>query len=286
MVLTKALEGQPSAMAEADDDGFADWQIAVRPIGRVNWLGLWTLYLREVRRFLKMLLQTIMAPVITSLLFLAIFTLAFGRQIDISGLSYSEFLTPGLIMMAVMQQAFANSSSSLIAGKIVGNIVDTLMAPLGSAEILIAYVLSGVTRALIVAFGTAFALSFFVGLPNFNWLWGSYFVVMGAMVMSLLGIMAGLWAEKFDHLSTVTNFVITPLAFMSGTFYSIQRLPGFWQDLAHINPLFYMIDGFRFAAIGWSDTDPWSAALVVAATAVICTVWCFRLLKIGYKLTS
>lgn len=274
------------AMAANDDNGIANWQIAVRPIGRVNWIGLWTLYLREVRRFFKMILQTVMAPVVTSLLFLAIFTLAFGRQIGIAGLSYGEFLAPGLIMMAVMQQAFANCSSSLIAGKVVGSIVDTIMAPIGPTEMLVAYVLSGITRGFIVALGAGVALSIFVDFPNFNWLWGAYFIVMGAMVMASLGIIAGLWAEKFDHLSTVTNFLITPLAFMSGTFYSVERLPGFWQDLAHINPLFHMIDGFRFAAIGWSDGAPLQAAIVVAVTAVSCTALCFRLLQIGYKLKS
>ena len=203
-------------------DHKVDWRIEARPIGQVNWTGMWTLYLREVRRFFKMLLQAVLAPIVTCLLFLAIFTIAFGDGRGVAGLDYGTFLAPGLIMMSVIQQSFANCSSSLISAKIVGNIVDTMMAPLGPGELLVAYALSGVTRGLIVALGAGGALALFVDFPPIAWGWATYFVLMSALTMALAGIVAGLWSEKFDHLSTVTNFVITPLAFLSGTFYSVE----------------------------------------------------------------
>ena len=267
-------------------DHKVDWRIEARPIGQVNWTGMWTLYLREVRRFFKMLLQAVLAPIVTCLLFLAIFTVAFGDGRGVAGLDYGTFLAPGLIMMSVIQQSFANCSSSLISAKIVGNIVDTMMAPLGPGELLVAYALSGVTRGLIVALGAGGALALFVDFPPVAWGWATYFVLMSALTMALAGIVAGLWSEKFDHLSTVTNFVITPLAFLSGTFYSVERLPGMWRELATVNPLFHMIDGFRYALIGWSDSAPWVAALVIAASALVTGGLCYRLLRIGYKLKT
>lgn len=256
-----------------------------REIGPVNWLGLWTLYQKEVRRFLKVMIQTVLAPVVTTLLFLAIFTLAVGRAIDLGGgIGFAEFLAPGLVIMTVMQNAFQNTASTIMIGKVQGNIVDVLMPPLGPGELLAAFAGGGVTRGILVGLTTGTVMHFAVGFAFTNVLIALGFLLAAALAMSFLGVLAGLWAEKFDQLATVTNFVIQPLAFLSGTFYSIDRLPGIWNDLAHLNPLFYMIDGFRHGMIGWSDTDPWIGALVLLGTNVFLALLCLRLLSTGYRI--
>lgn len=260
---------------------------SVRRVGVVNWIGVWTLYEKEVRRFLKVITQTVFAPVVTSLLFLAIFTLALQRSIDIGdGISYSEFLAPGLVVMAMMQNAFANTSSSIMISKVQGNIVDVLMPPLGPGELLAAFALGGVTRGLIVGVSTVVTMSLAVGFHAAHWPVAIFFAVSASLAMALIGIAAGMWAEKFDHLSSVTNFVIQPLAFLSGTFYSIDRLPGIWNQIAHLNPFFYMIDGVRYGLIGWSDSDPLIGAAVLTAMNAILMGLCYMLLKRGYKIRS
>jgi ABC-2 type transport system permease protein len=260
---------------------------SVRRVGVVNWIGVWTLYEKEVRRFLKVITQTVFAPVVTSLLFLAIFTLALQRSIDIGdGISYSEFLAPGLVVMAMMQNAFANTSSSIMISKVQGNIVDVLMPPLGPGELLAAFALGGVTRGLIVGVSTVVTMSLAVGFHAAHWPVAIFFAVSASLAMALIGIAAGMWAEKFDHLSSVTNFVIQPLAFLSGTFYSIDRLPGIWNQIAHLNPFFYMIDGVRYGLIGWSDSDPLIGAAVLTGMNAILMGLCYMLLKRGYKIRS
>lgn len=260
---------------------------SVRRVGAVNWIGVWTLYEKEVRRFLKVITQTVFAPVVTSLLFLAIFTLALQRAIDIgNGISYAEFLGPGLVVMAMMQNAFANTSSSIMISKVQGNIVDVLMPPLGPGELLTAFALGGVTRGLIVGTSTVIAMAFAVGFHAAHWPVAIFFAVSASLAMALIGIAAGMWAEKFDHLSSVTNFVIQPLAFLSGTFYSIDRLPGIWNQIAHLNPFFYMIDGVRYGLIGWSDSDPLIGAAVLTAMNAVLMGLCYMLLKRGYKIRS
>mgnify|MGYP003676504702 FL=1 len=260
---------------------------SVRRVGPVNWIGVWTLYEKEVRRFLKVITQTVFAPVVTSLLFLAIFTLALQRSIDIGGgISYSEFLAPGLVVMAMMQNAFANTSSSIMISKVQGNIVDVLMPPLGPGELLTAFALGGVTRGMIVGVSTVVTMSFAVGFHAAHWPVAIFFAVSASLAMALIGIAAGMWAEKFDHLSSVTNFVIQPLAFLSGTFYSIDRLPGIWNQLAHLNPFFYMIDGVRYGLIGWSDSDPLVGAAVLTGMNAVLMALCYMLLKRGYKIRS
>ncbi|UUX51932.1 ABC transporter permease [Nisaea acidiphila] len=259
----------------------------VRRVGPVNWIGVWTLYEKEVRRFLKVITQTVFAPVVTSLLFLAIFTLALQRSIDLgNGISYSEFLAPGLVVMAMMQNAFANTSSSIMISKVQGNIVDVLMPPLGPGELLAAFALGGVTRGLIVGTSTVITMAFAVGFHAAHWPVAIFFALSASLAMSLIGIAAGMWSGKFDHLSSVTNFVIQPLAFLSGTFYSIDRLPGIWNQLAHLNPFFYMIDGVRYGLIGWSDTSPLIGAAVLTAMNAALIGLCYLLLKRGYKIKS
>ncbi|WP_193184377.1 ABC transporter permease [Nisaea sediminum] len=259
----------------------------VRHVGRVNWVGVWTLYEKEVRRFLKVITQTVFAPVVTSLLFLAIFTLAMHRSIDLgNGITYSEFLAPGLVVMAMMQNAFANTSSSIMISKVQGNIVDVLMPPLGPGELLAAFAAGGVTRGLIVGISTVLTMSFAVGFHAAHWPVAIFFAISASLAMSLIGIAAGMWSEKFDHLSSVTNFVIQPLAFLSGTFYSIDQLPGIWNQLAHLNPFFFMIDGVRYGLIGWSDSNPLVGAAVLTGMNAALVTLCYLLLKRGYKIKS
>lgn len=261
--------------------------LAPRRIDGVNWIGVWTLYLKEVRRFLKVIKQTVLAPVVTTLLFLAVFTLALGRSIEIGGdIRFDVFLAAGLVTMAVLQNAFANASTSLVTSKIQGNIVDLLMPPLGPAEVTAAMALGAVTRGLVVGAATVLAMALVVGFPVPAPQTALFFAAMGSCMFGLLGMLAGMWAEKFDHLSAITNFVVTPLTFLSGTFYSIDRLPPVWNQLAHGNPVFWIIDGVRAGLIGWSDSDPWIGAVLVVALNAVLLVACYRLFRSGYKLKA
>lgn len=258
---------------------------APRQYGPVNWLGLWTLYHKEVQRFIKVITQTVLAPVVTTLLFFAVFALALGgntRHID--DLPFITFLAPGLIMMATTQNAFANTSSSIMISKIQGNIVDMLMPPISAGEFLTAYALAGVTRGVVVAVAVGLAMWPFADFGVQSWPATVFFVLCGSLILSLIGILAGLWSEKFDHLAAVTNFVVTPLAFLSGTFYSVQRLPPFWYGVAHADPFFYMIDGIRFGMIGHTDGNPLLGAIVLAATAAALWALTYLLLRRGYRL--
>ncbi|MEO0411670.1 MAG: ABC transporter permease [Pseudomonadota bacterium] len=258
-----------------------------RRIGNVNWLGLWTFYAREVRRFLKVFTQTVAAPAITTLLFLVIFIVALGREGRvILGLPFAVFLTPGLIAMAVIQNAFANTSSSILIGKVQGTIQDVLMPPLSNLELLVGYVLSGVTRGLLVGGGVWIATSFWPGIdliPNHPIAF-LYFLLSAAVMLSMLGILTGLWAEKFDHSATITNFVVQPLSLLSGTFYSMDRLPGIWSSISQLNPFFYMIDGARFGMTGVSDGNVITGAFVTLGINVALFVVCWRLFQSGYRL--
>ncbi|MDJ0944623.1 MAG: ABC transporter permease [Kiloniellales bacterium] len=266
---------------------FGDRPPAPRVIGAVNWRGLWTLYLKEVRRFLNVYTQTLLAPIVTTLLFLAIFTLALGRSVQTAGgVGYAEFLAPGLIMMAIMQNAFANTSSSLVIAKVQGNIVDMLMPPLSASELALAHAAGGVTRGVLVGLAVGLAMWAFVPLGLHSpWLI-LFFAVNASLMLALLGMIGGIWAEKFDHIAAVTNFVITPLSFLSGTFYSIERLPDGWEAIAHFNPFFYLIDGFRYGFIGHADGLPGIGAAVVLAVNLALWLLAYRMIATGYRLKA
>ena len=253
----------------------------------LNLIGLWTLYLKEVRRFLKVPGQTLLAPVVTTLMFLLIFALALGRSGRvIEGLPFLQFLAPGLIMMAVIQNAFANTSSSILIGKIQGNIVDVLMPPLRPAELMFGIVAGGVTRGAVVAAVVMLAMLPAVALGIAHPLLVLYYTLSGSLMLALLGLLGGLWAEKFDQMATVTNFVITPLSFLSGTFYSIAQLPGPFLIAAHLNPFFYLIDGLRFGFTGHADGSIVIGALAVAAVNFGLWLLAHALLARGYRLKA
>jgi ABC-2 type transport system permease protein len=255
-------------------------------IGRdANWLGLWTLYWREVRRFGKVYNQTVFAPVVTTLLFLAIFALAVGGQVSVAaGVPFLEFLAPGLIMMAIAQNAFANTSSSIVIAKIQGNIVDTLMPPLSANELTFGLAMGGVSRGLACGIAVAIAMVPFVPIHVHDWGAVVFFSVTASLMLSLLGVAGGVWAEKFDHIAAVTNFVITPLSFLSGTFYSVDRLPPVFQQMAHANPFFLMIDGFRYGCIGHADMNPMTGVVVMAVVNVALWLLCTWMFRTGYRL--
>ncbi len=256
--------------------------------GDSNWLGLWTLYQREVLRFFKVYAQTLLAPLVTTLLFLAVFTLALGSSHRMVGqIPFIQFLTPGLIMMAITQNSFANSSSSIGIAKVQGGIVDLLMAPLTAHELTFAIAMGGATRGVLVGVLVTFSMGLFVPLlPIHNIGLVLYHGFMAALMLSLLGVMGGIWSEKFDHIAAVTNFVITPLTFLSGTFYSTQHLPEAVHVVVLFNPFFYIIDGFRYGFIGHSDGDLQIGMAVVLGINVVLWACCYRMFKTGYKLKA
>ena len=258
-----------------------------RVVGAVNWIGLLTLIKREVNRFTSIGLQTVVAPVVTSMMFYAIFALAFGgvsRQIG--DVPFLHFLAPGLIMMSMVQNAFANTSSSLVIAKIQGNIVDILMPPLSSVELLIGLLAGGVARGLVIGVCAMAVMSLFVPMTLHSVPIIIAFAVLGTMMLSAVGIAAGIWAQKFDHIASVTNFVITPLTFLSGTFYSVQSLPGMWHVIATYNPFFYMIDGFRAGFIGHADGSIFVGLSVLCAVNILLIGLVLWMLRTGYKVKS
>jgi ABC-2 type transport system permease protein len=255
----------------------------------VNWGGLKTLYIKEVRRFFKVQMQTVWAPAITTLLYLAIFTVALGRAGRmVLGVPFANFIAPGLIVMAMMQNAFANSSFSLLVGKIQGNIVDYLMPPLSTGELIAGLVGAAVTRAVLVGFAVWLAMLLWPGVSvhirHFDVvLW---FGLMGALLLSFLGLLTSLWAEKFDHAAAVTNFVVTPLSLLSGTFYSVRQLAPTFQAISHANPFFYVISGFRAGFLGMSDSPLWIGALGLLVLNILLWALCYALLKSGWKIKN
>jgi len=262
-----------------------EMQMGVRRFGQVNWLGLWTLLTREVRRFMNVWSQTVMAPLINAALFLFIFSIAIGPQRgEVMGQPFIVFLTPGILTMTVIQNAFANTSSSLASAKVQGNIVDTLMPPLSAAELVVGYLGGAVARGMLVAAVIALGAGLFLGVTAAHPLWMITFVLLGSVFMGALGMIAGIFANKFDQLSAMTNFVVTPLAFLSGTFYSITALPPTLQTLSYANPFFYIIDGVRFGMIGASDSNPWFGLAIVCTACAAVIAICWRWMKTGYRL--
>ncbi len=255
----------------------------------VNWRGLKTLYLKEVRRFFKVQLQTVWAPAITTLMFLAIFTLALGPvKPDVLGVPYSAFLAPGLIIMGMVQNSFQNSMSSLLIAKMQGTIVDVLMPPLSHGEVLASYIAGAVTRAWLVGIAIWIAMLLWPGVHvgMNNPLMVLLFGTMGALLLALIGVVAGIWADKFDHGAAVSNFVIQPLTLLSGTFYAIETLPPGVQTLSRFNPFFYMIDGFRAGFIGTAEARPLLGLAIVGGLSVLLWALAYALLKSGWKLRA
>jgi ABC-2 type transport system permease protein len=249
--------------------------------------GFLTLLYKEVLRFWKVGFQTVAAPVLTSLLYLLIFSHVLEQHVKVyDNVSYTSFLVPGLVMMSVLQNAFANSSSSLIQSKVTGNIIFVLLPPISYRQFFAAYVLAAIVRGFVVGLGVLLGTLWFVGLSWAAPHWILLFAVLGGAIMGALGVIAGIWAEKFDQLAAFQNFIIMPLTFLSGVFYSIHSLPPFWQQVSHFNPIFYMIDGFRYGFFGVSDVSPLLSLGVVAACFVVLTAFTLWLLRIGYKLRA
>lgn len=262
-------------------------------IRNVNWGGLCTLYVKEVRRFFKVQLQTIWAPAVTTLLFLVIFTVALGRSgrmvtLDGGAVHFADFLAPGLVVMAMLQNAFANSSFSLLVGKVQGTIVDYLMPPLSTGELMLGMAGASVTRAFLVGFAVWLAMLFWPGvhvIPGHPWalIW---FGLMGSLMLSFLGLITSIWAEKFDHAAAVGNFVVAPLSLLSGTFYSIDSLSPVFRAVSHANPFFYVISGFRYGFLGRADSPVMFGALLLLGINAALGALCFGLLRSGWKLKA
>ena len=253
----------------------------------INKIGLITLVQREVGRFVNVYTQTVLAPMATTLMFYTVFALAFGGLAkEIQGISYMVFITPGLIMMTMAQNAFANTSSSLIISKVQGNIVDVLMPPLSAMEIYCGYAAGAVCRGLTVGFFTTCLLALFAPIHIYSLAAIFTFAFLGSLMLGTLGIIGGIWSEKFDHIAAVTNFVVTPLTFLSGTFYSIDMMPELWQNMALLNPFFYMIDGFRYGFTGLGADHVLTGVIVLSVINVILASISYKMIKTGYKIKS
>ena len=263
------------------------YKIYEKNFGYVNWVGFWTLYKKEVLRFLIVAIQTIISPLVTSLLFLFVLSLAIGNERgEVLGFSFITFLAPGLIAMQVIQQAFSHSSSSIMIGKIQGNIVDILYAPLTAGEITLATNLAACTRSIIIAIVSIIVFSFLIELEFYNFYYIFIFTFLGAFILSSIGIIIGLWAEKFDHMASATNFIIVPLSFLSGTFYSIERLPHILKRVSEFNPFFYIIDGFRYGFLGVADGSIKFGLLYLIVLNFLFWFAAYILFKKGYKIKS
>jgi ABC-2 type transport system permease protein len=278
--------------SEASGEGTRFLPRGVPVITGINRIGLWSLYMKEVRRFLKVHTQTRWGPAVTTLLFLIIFTVALGRGgREVLGAPFASFVAPGLIMMGMMQNAFANSSFSLLAGKIQGTIIDMLMPPLSYGELMIGIVGAAVTRAVMVGGTVALAMVLWpsVSLSVEHWWAVIWFGLMGAVMLSLMGLMTSIWSEKFDHNAAITNFVVAPLSLLSGTFYVIDNLAPAFQAVSRANPFFYVISGFRYGFLGESDMGEGAGAVAQAAIGLgvlnlVMAVIVYRVLKSGWKL--
>jgi len=263
------------------------YQIGVRRFGLINWIGFYSLYVKEVSRFLIVWAQTLLSPLVSSLLFLSVLTLAIGNDRgDVLGYSFISFLAPGLIVMSIVQQSFSHSVSSLMIGKIQGNIIDTLLAPLSATEVTLAIIFAAVTRGLVILVISIVVFSLIVEIHIYNIFYIFIGAFLGSFILGALGFITGLWAEKFDHTATITNFIITPLSFLSGVFYSIERLPDFFQSISKINPFFYIIDICRFGFLGKSDGSIAIGLVYLTILSIIVWLISYYLYKIGYKIKS
>ncbi|AML50251.1 ABC transporter permease [Falsihalocynthiibacter sp. S25ZX9] len=257
-----------------------------RRFGRINWLGMATLARRETRRFVVVWTQTLLAPLVTAALFLAIFSVAIGpTRGDIAGVPFLHFLAPGILMMTVIQNAFANTSSSIVVSKVQGNIVDTLMPPLSALELLLGYMAGSVVRGMMVAVAIGLGMLLFLGIEIQHPIWALVFVFLGSSMMGAVGIVAGIYSNKFDQMAAITNFIVTPLAFLSGTFYTIDTLPPLIQTITRANPVYYLIDGARYGVIGHTQT-PWLGLVVCTAATLAVMALCWVWFAKGYRLKA
>ncbi|MFA7503221.1 MAG: ABC transporter permease [Burkholderiaceae bacterium] len=247
--------------------------------------GFRTLFHKELLRFTKVGFQTIGAPIVSALLYLLIFSHVLEGRVEVfESVRYSSFLVPGLVMMALLQNSFANASSSLVQSKVTGNIVFVLLPPMSSFEIFLAYVLAAMVRGLVVGLGVLLVTTWFVDLQVAEPGWILVFALLGSAILATMGLLAGIWADKFDQMAAFQNFFIMPLTFLAGVFYSVKSLPGFWQEMSHLNPFFYMVDGFRRGFIGVSDVSPWVSLAVVGGSLALVAAFSLALLSRGYKL--
>jgi len=263
------------------------YRIEVKRFGFINWIGFKSLWIKECNRFMVVWQQTLLSPLVSSLLFLSVLSLALGsNRGEVLGFSFISFLAPGLIAMSILTQSFSHSVSSLMIGKIQGNIVDMLYAPLSALEVSMAIILAAITRSFLIAIISIVVFSLIVEIPISNIFYILIFGFLSAFILGSLGFITGLWAEKFDHTATVTNFIITPLSFLSGVFYSIEKLPALFQTVSHINPFFYMIDGFRYGFLGISDGSIKIGLIYLTILSFIMWFTAFYLYKKGYKIKS
>ena len=261
------------------------YRITVKKFGSINWIGFKSLWIKECQRFVVVWAQTLLSPLVSSLLFLSVLSLALGNDRgEVLGYSFINFLAPGLIAMSIIAQSFSHSVSSLMIGKIQGNIVDMLFAPLSAIEVSLAIILAAVTRSLLIGLISIIVFSLIIEIHIYNFFYIFIFAFLSSFILGALGFVTGLWAEKFDHTATVTNFIITPLSFLSGVFYSIDRLPSFLQTISHVNPFFYMIDGFRYGFLGTSDGSIYFGLIYLTILAALMWLSAFYLYKKGYKI--
>ena len=261
------------------------YKIYEKKFGYVNWIGFWTLYRKEVLRFLKVMIQTIISPLVTSLLFLMVLTLAIGDDRGGAlGFTFITFLAPGLIAMQIIQQAFSHTASSIMIGKIQGNIVDVLYAPLSSSEVTLATILAACTRSIIIALVSMAIFSLIIDLKFYNFYYIFIFTFLGSFILGAVGLIVGLWADKFDNMASATNFIIVPLSFLSGTFYSVEKLPEILQKISEFNPFFYIIDGFRYGFLGVADGSVKFGLFYLIVLSCFSWFAAYILLKKGYKI--
>tara|TARA_B100001179_G_scaffold130093_1_gene93289 strand:- start:1 stop:813 length:813 start_codon:yes stop_codon:yes gene_type:complete len=263
------------------------YKIYEKKFGYFNWLGFFTLYQKEILRFLKVMIQTIISPLVSAILFLIVLSLAIGNDKgEALGFPFITFLAPGLIAMQIIQQAFSHTSSSIMIGKIQGNIVDILYAPLSASEVTLATILAGVTRSFIIAAVSILIFSFLIDLEYYNFYYIIIYTFLGSFILGAVGFVIGLWAEKFDNMASATNFIIVPLSFLSGTFYSIKKLPEILQEISEWNPFFYMIDGFRYGFLGVSDGSIKFGLSYLITLSILTWFASYILFKKGYKIKS
>jgi|TARA_B110000259_G_scaffold188366_1_gene246765 ABC-2 type transport system permease protein len=252
----------------------------------INYYGTLTLTKKEVFRFLKVYHQTILSPIINSLLLLAVFSISVGNKIQIGNLDFQIFMASGLIIMTAMQNAFANSSSSLVMGKVLGHIVDYLIPPLGALEIILAFTIGSVLRGIMVGIVAYVAIWFFLDIGIYNFFYIAFCLIFGSIFLGLLGILCGILSDSFDHMSAITSYLITPLTFLSGTFYSTKNLPETLEKLAHYNPFFYIIDGFRYGITGYHDSNLIIGIFVILGVNILLFSLNYKLLKTGYRIKN